>query len=311
MENGRVDVRGLPVWERPASIREAFDRLPEDASLTVITENEPRGLASRIVQRGSAEVTFEPRRVSAHEWHVTLRRVPPSEDRHSPAGILRRTAIFVDLGAQAREHLAAGAAMLTVRRGQTVFAGNTDWPYIGIACDGLFALSTDGDDRRHRIFFEIFPYEIFGEMEVFDDALTYGRVVALSKSARYLRLSRNSVLEAGHEFPQILTALARVATQRARHVMEVLAAQPTTSIVARVARVLLPYAMPEKGLSQAAIPLPQMTQAHIAAAAGTVKEVAARAISELEHEGLLRRERGHIRYLDRQRLLDLIRERDS
>ncbi|HVA26600.1 MAG TPA: helix-turn-helix domain-containing protein, partial [Candidatus Baltobacteraceae bacterium] len=55
-------------------------------------------------------------------------------------------------------------------------------------------------------------------------------------------------------------------------------------------------------------PLPNLTQAHIAASAGTVKEVAARAIAELETGGYLLREHGHIRFLDRQKLVDLIRE---
>jgi hypothetical protein len=46
-----------------------------------------------------------------------------------------------------------------------------------------------------------------------------------------------------------------------------------------------------------------MTQSQVAASAGTVKEVAARAIAELERLQALRRERGHIRYLDRTKLL--------
>lgn len=51
-----------------------------------------------------------------------------------------------------------------------------------------------------------------------------------------------------------------------------------------------------------------MTQSQIAAAAGTVKDVAARAISELQHRGALRRERGHIAYLDRVRLVRVIEQ---
>jgi hypothetical protein len=49
-----------------------------------------------------------------------------------------------------------------------------------------------------------------------------------------------------------------------------------------------------------------MTQTQVAAAAGTVKEVAARAIADLERVQALRRERGHIRYLDRAKLLEII-----
>jgi CRP-like cAMP-binding protein len=99
-----------------------------------------------------------------------------------------------------------------------------------------------------------------------------------------------------------------VNAQRRRDHMQALATQATMPIIARVAHVLVPYAMPERGLSPARAPLPNLTQAQIAAAAGTVKEVAARAIAELEQRELLKRERGHIRYLDRQGLLDMIKD---
>jgi CRP-like cAMP-binding protein/uncharacterized protein (DUF2249 family) len=307
MDSTHVDVRGLPTWERPGIIREALDRLPDGVAITLITENEPRGLASRIVQRQRGELICEPRRIGRQEWHITLRRIPVDGDRLSAVGVLRRAGVFAGLDERAREVLASSAAIFTLRRGQAVVESDTEWPYIGVVCEGVFALASNGDDRRDRIFFEVFPYEVFGEMEAFDEALMFGRVVALSKSARYIRLPRADVLQAAQEFPSVLASLARVTTQRARHVMEALVAQPTMPIVVRIARALLPYSMPERGLSPAAFPLPGMTQAQIAASAGTVKEVAARAISDLEEAGLLQRERGHIRYLDRQRLLELVR----
>ncbi len=62
--------------------------------------------------------------------------------------------------------------------------------------------------------------------------------------------------------------------------------------------------MPERGLVPAAPSLSTITQSQIAAAGGTVKEVAARAIAELESRKALRREHGHIRYLDREVLLE-------
>ena len=71
---------------------------------------------------------------------------------------------------------------------------------------------------------------------------------------------------------------------------------------------LLPYAMPDRGLVPAAHSLSTITQSQIAAAGGTVKEVAARAIAELEARKALRREHGHIRYLDREVLLGLIED---
>jgi len=308
MESPRLDLRALPVWERPAKVFDAFDNLPPGGTLAVTTDHEPRGLAGRIEQGRRLQVIVDTRRTGEREWVVYLTRTAVDTDAPSPLGVIIRTAVFMTLDDAARERLAADATLLTVRRGQTIVAENTEWPYVGVPFEGVLALSSGNGKARPRIFHQIFPYELFGETELFDEAPAAGRVIALSKVARVLRIPRRSVLEAGIGRPQLLIAIARVSTQRTRDLQQTLATQATLPIIARIAHVLLPYAMPERGLTQAFSPLTHMTQAQIAAAAGTVKEVAARAIAELEARDALRRERGHIRYLDRQRLIDLIKE---
>lgn len=302
----RVDVRGLPVWERPAAVFEAFDRLTNGEILTIVTENEPRGLAASL-QQARQEIMLERRRVGAAEWHVSIRR---TEGSHAPSAenILRRTPLFCDLPEQAISALANAATIHTARRGQTIVHEDIDWPYIGIVFEGALALSSGEKSARQRIYYEIPAGETFGETEFFDAGLTVGRTIALTKTARYLRVPRDVVHSAGMQFPQVIISLAHVAAQRTRFLAEALTAQATQPILARIASVLLPYATTQKGLAPAHAPLPSMTQAQIAAAAGTVKEVAARAIAELETRELLKRERGHIRFLDRQGLIDLVRE---
>jgi CRP/FNR family transcriptional regulator, cyclic AMP receptor protein len=308
MDITRVDVRALPVWERPAKVSEIFEQLPLGASVTIVTENEPRGLAFRMEQRWPHEVIVDHRRTGDHEWTVRLTRAAVESDAPSPTGIIKRTAIFNGLGEEAHATLAANASLHTIRRGQTVVTESTEWPYLAIVFEGVLALTTGNGNGRPRIFYEIFPYELIGELELFDEAPAAGRVIALSKVARYMRVPRRTVLDVAQHYPQTLIALGRVSAQRRRDHMQALATQATMPIIARVAHVLIPYAVPERGLSPARAPLPNMTQAQIAAAAGTVKEVAARAIAELEQRELLKRERGHIRYLDRQGLLDMIRD---
>lgn len=308
MDGTRVDVRALPVWERPSKINEVFDRLPLGGSITIVTDNEPRGLAFRIEQTRPHEVIVDHRRTGEREWMVRLTRTAVESDAPSPAGVIKRASVFNSLEEEASTLLAANASLHTIRRGQTVVTENADWAYLGIVFEGVLALTTGNGGGRPRIFFEIFPYELVGELELFDEAPAAGRVIALSKVARYLRIPRRTVLDVAERHPQMLLALGRVNAQRRRDQMQALATQATMPIIARVAHVLVPYAVPERGLSPARAPLPHMTQAQIAAAAGTVKEVAARAIAELEQRELLKRERGHIRYLDRQGLLDMIRD---
>ncbi len=304
----RLDLRGLPVWERPTRVLDVFDRLPPGQAVVFITENEPRGLGTRIEESRKHELILDTRRVGDREWHVVMTRAAVETDAPSPMGILKRSRVFSHLDEVSRSKLAAVATLHTSRRGQTVVMENSDWPFIGVAFEGVFALASRNGTSRQRIFHEIFPYEVFGELELFDGAPTIGRIIVLSKAARYLRLPNDAVLQIAEHSPKLYEALGRVAAQHARDLAELLVNQNTMPIIARIAQVLLPYAMPEKGLSAAMPPLPNMTQAQIAAAAGTVKEVAARAIAELESKNLLRRERGHVRYLDRQGLIDLIRE---
>ena len=304
----RLDLRTLPVWERPGKISEIFDRLPLGGSLTVVTDNEPRGLAFRFEQTRPQEVVVDHHRTADREWMIHLTRVAVESDAPSAAGIIKRASVFAGVSEELRLDLGSQASLHTIRRGQTIVTEGTEWPYLGVVFEGVAALTTGNGNGRPRIFLEIFPYEVFGELELFDQAPASGRVVALSKVARYLRIPRRAVLEAGERSAPLLLALGRVNAQRRRDHMQALATQATMPIIARIAHVLVPYAMPERGLSPARLPLPNLTQAQIAAAAGTVKEVAARAIAELEQRELLKRERGHIRYLDRQGLLDMIKD---
>lgn len=308
MNGARLDLRSLPVWERPSKIFDLFDRLPPGGSFTFLTENEPRGLAFRLEQERMHELVIDHRRVGKCEWVVSVTRASADPEAPSPLGIIARTPVFAALSAADREALVYHATMHTIRRGQVLVSEHADWPYVGVAFEGVLALSSGNGNGRARIFHEYFPFELFGELTLFDESPAAGRVIALSKVARYLRISRKAVIEAGLRVPQTLIALGRLQSQRRRDLMEALSSQATLPIIARIASVLLPYAMPERGLSAARAPLPHMTQAQIAAAAGTVKEVAARAIAELENRELLRRERGHIRYLDRQKLLDLVKD---
>ncbi len=308
IEMARVDLRGLPVWERPGVVFEAFDRLMAGETLTLVTENEPRGLAASLERLRRDEFLLDRRRFGEQEWHVTLKRAhaPAAEVAHG--GLLERAAAFRDLPLEARTMLAGKATSHLAHRGATVVGENTAWPYLGVVIEGTLALSTGSDCARQRLFYEVSPGEIFGETEYFDGGLTLGRTIALSKTARYLRIPRDVVAAAGAACPQLVHELAHVSAQRTRFLVEALNAQATQPILARIAAVLVPYAVADRGLAPARPPLPHMTQAQIAAAAGTVKEVAARAIAELETRGLLKREHGHISYLDRQRLLDLTRE---
>lgn len=76
-------------------------------------------------------------------------------------------------------------------------------------------------------------------------------------------------------------------------------------IAKRVAAALLPYSSDAPGIHPADPALQKITQIQLAAMVGSVKEVIARTIADFEASGALRRERGHIAYLNREALMHL------
>lgn len=307
MPQAQIDLRGLPVWERPARVLDVFDTLAPGEALTVVTENEPRGLYAGIAQSRKDQLIYDPTRVSVAEWHVRLTRAAGAADEVTPFAVLSRTRAFSSLPPEAIGKIAAVCVTINARRGQVVAEEHEAFPYLGIVVDGAFALATGSANGRARLFREYFPHDIFNIAGFFDDSPAHARAIVLSKQARYVRVPMNELRQIGAEYPQVILNLGYCLAQLTREFMTELSHQATMPIISRIANVLLTYAVPERGLAPAIAPLPNMTQSQIAASAGTVKEVAARAIAELERQGLLKRERGHIRYLDRQALTDFIR----
>lgn len=309
VQPSEIDLRGLPAWERPDLVRKALDRLPSGASLTLITDAEPRALSSRVTQDRPDRFVVETRRVGSRVWQLRLTHRPGElADRNSAAQHLSRCPAFASLDAGVRSELAAAAVWQTGRRGQTLVAENSDWPFIGMVTEGIVARANGGGRERERILYEIFQYELFGVAEYFDRGFKMARIAVFSKTAHVLKIPWDVVSRVAERYPQLSNALGIVMAQRIRLLADALAVQGSLPILGRIARVLLPYAMPERGLVPASASLSTITQSQIAAAGGTVKEVAARAIAELESRSALRREHGHIRYLDREVLLELIQD---
>jgi CRP-like cAMP-binding protein/uncharacterized protein (DUF2249 family) len=300
-----LDLRRLPVWERAAVVLERSDALQSDGGFEFLTEVDPRALIARLEQLRPGQLAFAHRRVAEAEWRVMLTRILVDEAASSLSAALSRSPIFSGLSDTARARLADAMTESTARKGQTICAENEACGTLGVLLEGALAVFV-GAGSRERLLFHLFPFDVLGEIEFFDGGLSLGRTTVLSKTARIATLPYQALNEIVKDEPELLRALAARTAQHNRTLASALAAQVSQPILSRVASALLPYAAPERGLHSALPPLPMMTQAQVAASAGTVKEVAARAIAELERIQALRRERGHIRFLDRSKLLETI-----
>ncbi|MGA8326134.1 MAG: DUF2249 domain-containing protein, partial [Candidatus Cybelea sp.] len=86
VQPAEIDLRALPVWERPDLVRKALDRLPSGGSLTLITDNEPRALSSRVMQDRTERFVVETRRVASRVWQLRLTHRPGEvADRNAAA----------------------------------------------------------------------------------------------------------------------------------------------------------------------------------------------------------------------------------
>lgn len=298
-----LDLRGVPVWERAATVLDRSSTLSPGETFEFKMELDPRALIARLEQQAPDELKYRAQRVAENEWRVAITRLNFSHDESLTSRALSRSPVFGALGGDALSLVLESLTERTARKGEVLCAENTPCPWLGIVLDGSLAVFA-GTGSREQLLFQLFAFDVFGVAEFFDNGLCLGRTLVVSKSVRYATIPFGAIRDVAKRDPEFLMALGACCAQRARGMASTLAAQVSKPILVRVASALLPYAVPARGLEAALAPLPTMTQSQIAAAAGTVKEVAARAISELERLGAVRRERGHVRYLDRGKLLE-------
>ena len=305
MTHEPIDLRHLSVWERAATVLECADLLARDGSFEFYTEIDPRALMNRLEQLRPGQFSFNPRHVGDAEWHVILTRVVVDDKASSLHVAMQRSPVFSTLDESDRARVLNAATEHETKKNAVVSEENQPSESLGILLDGVLAVMM-GAGARERLLYHVFPFETFREAEFFDAGYTLGRAVVLSKGARYATVPYDVLREIAQRNCAFLLALGTTTAQRNRGLASALASQVSQPILSRVASALLPYAAPERGMHPALSPLPNMTHAQVAAAAGTVKEVAARAIADLERLEALRRERGHIRYLDRTKLLQTL-----
>jgi CRP-like cAMP-binding protein len=197
--------------------------------------------------------------------------------------------------------LVRSASTQHARRGTTVYRAGEDWERLGLVVEGSVAMLAGTPGIRTLLYEHIRSGQFFGVSAVLDGKPEMAHTIILSSRASYAWIPRAVVLELCRADASLSLALAAVIARRLRTVTGLLAEQVNLSTGERLARFLLNFAQ-GSGMAPAAEPLPHMTQAQIAAGAGTVKEVAARIISRFESGEALRRERGHVRFLDLQKL---------
>jgi uncharacterized protein (DUF2249 family) len=293
-----LDLRSLPTWERHARIFSAFDELRDGTVLTVITDHEPRPLRLQFEQLYPDEFVWDQRHLGIARWEVSLRRALPVRGRRA---FLRRCALLCDASEETVTAIDERSTERSFDGHEVIVEQDTQWPYLGLLRSGMLAAVVGSANGRDRHLFDILPGDTVGDIETLDGGRTLARIAVTSAVAHVVLIPRGIVLSALLADGVFARKLATICAQRVRFLGAQLShvAQPAIS---RVAAAILPYASPDVGLTPAFEPLQRMTQNQLAIIAGTAKEVAARAIAELEAAGALQRTEGHIARIDRAKL---------
>lgn len=302
-----LDLRALPTWERHPRIHAAFNALEGTSTLVLVTDHEPRPLRLEFRTLYPNGFVWSQRHLGAGRWEVALRKIAPAADADPIETFMRCCAVLADARDETRHAIAQAVTVRTLPRGTAIVEQDAQWPYLGLLRSGTLAVLMGSPSGRDQRLFEVLPYETFGAVETLDGGRTMARIVATA-DAEVVLIPRGIVISAQAADFAFASALGTICAQRVRAIAELLSAHVSQPAIVRVAAALLPYAAAAAGLSPSLETLRHITQAQLAATAGTAKEVAARALAELEAAGAIARSGGRIAQMDRSKLQAVLGE---
>ena len=153
---------------------------------------------------------------------------------------------------------------------------------------------------REQVFHTEGPGATLGEGPLFDGGGYIASAVAL-KPTRVLLLPRAAVLDLCRRHPEVALAILAALARRLRRFAELVGDLAFRPVTERLARYLDQTAAPRAPAKGLVVRL-ELTQAQLAARLGTVRELVARALAQLERAGAIRRMGRRIVIRDRARL---------
>lgn len=161
---------------------------------------------------------------------------------------------------------------------------------------GRVRLSRTAPDGREQVLATIGPGENFNSVPLFDDQPNPATARAMS-AVDCLLLPREELTGLLRRYPDVALAALREQAGRLRELVDLVEDLAFRSVRARLARHLI---------AEASSGTAEITQLELAERAGTVREIAGRALRRMAADGLVRLERGRVIVLDRKGLLAAI-----
>jgi CRP-like cAMP-binding protein len=232
------------------------------------------------------------------------RAVTRPKPKSAPADVLGRVTYFGSLSGRERAALVRLCATRTLDTGEVLFEEGQPCRGLFIVVDGAVEVRQISFRGREQVFHTEGPGATLGEGPLFDEGGYIATAVAIAPT-RVLFLARADLLQLCHRRPAVALAMAKTLARRVRHFAGIIADLSFRPVTERLARYLdAAVAGPVTRGVTLDIPL---TQAQLAARLGTVRELVARALAQLESDGVISRNRSRIVVRNPERLAALAR----
>jgi CRP/FNR family cyclic AMP-dependent transcriptional regulator len=293
-----LDARSLVPATRTALILETFDKLPIGSALEITEETSPRALRNEMAQLRPGRFSWDARNLGANRWTVRLERIDENADGEA---FLTYVSAFTSAKASTTKELAAQMSERTYKAGETIFDEGEVWPYLGIVKTGKAIYTLLSPDGKTHTIGERLTHDTLNESGTFDGGGATTRAEALT-DATIVTLPSEAIIHAARSDAELALGFLIASSQARRRSIDTIADLAFAHVLQRVAKFLLGYARASVDMAPGLPGVENLSQAQIAAAAGTVRDMAARALLRLKNAGALELDRGRVRAIDRAQL---------
>ena len=293
-----LDARSLSPASKTEQILDAFDKLTIGAILEINEETDPRALRNELGQVRSGKFSWDARNLGSNRWTVRVERIDENaEGEH----FLQHVPPFATAKASTVKELAGQMSERVFKAGETIYDEGEMWPYLGIVKQGKVILTLLSPDGKTHTLGERLTHDLLNDSGAFDQGGATTRAEALT-DATIVTVPSEAVLHASRNDTDLALGFLTLSSQGRRRSIDTISDLAFAHVLQRVAKFLLGYARASVGMTRGLPGVENLSQAQIAAAAGTVRDMAARALLRLKNAGAVELDRGRVRAIDRQRL---------
>ncbi|HEY8313533.1 MAG TPA: DUF2249 domain-containing protein [Candidatus Baltobacteraceae bacterium] len=293
-----LDARSLAPATKTELILEAFDKLTLGAVLEINEESDPRALRNEIAQLRPGRFSWDARNLGSNRWTVRMERIDENAEGEA---LLQHVPPFATAKASTLKDLASQMSERTFKAGETIFDEGEMWPYLGVVRLGKVILTLLSPDGKTHTLGERLTHDTLNDSGTFDAGGSTTRAEALT-DATIVTLPSEAIMHACRNDSELALGFLLAASQGRRRSIDTIADLAFAHVLQRVAKFLLGYARASVGMTRGLPGVENLSQAQIAAAAGTVRDMAARALLRLKNANAVELDRGRVRAIDRARL---------